>query len=228
MHHKLPLLLVVLALPLFARGSEPENAELKAKAEGGDTSAQIMLGYMCLEHGDFGGAESWYLKALEGGDKDAEEYLATFYDNPNNPKNDAEKAFKWRLVVAERGDSNSQALLGEMYQLGIGVKPNPREAAKWYLAAAKQGNSAGASSLSYLYSRGEGVREDKVEAYIWARVSEELQKRSREKLPEEIKERRSPVNTIESAKLAKGLSPAKLRKAEAEVEQLIAGMPAAG
>ena len=79
--------------------------------------------------------------------------------------------------------------------------------------------------MSYLYSRGEGVREDKVEAYVWARVSEELQKRSREKLPEEIKERRSPVNTIESAKLAKDLSPAKLRKAEADVEKLIAVMP---
>lgn len=226
MNRKFPLLLAFLTIPFFARGSEPENTELKTKAEAGDTSAQIVLGVMCLEGGDFDGAESWYLKALEGGNKDAEEYLATFYEYPNNPKNDAEKAFKWRLVAAERGDSNSQVLLGNMYEMGSGVRPNAREAAKWYLAAAKQGNSAGASSLSYLYARGEGVRADKVEAYVWARVSEELQKQSREKLPEEIKERRPPVSTTESAKLAKDLSPAKLRKAEADVEKLIAGMPA--
>jgi TPR repeat protein len=225
MHRTLPLLLALLTLPFFARGSEPEDTELKTKAEGGDTSAQIMLGVMCLEGGDFDGAESWYLKALQGGNKDAEEYLATFYDYPNNPQNDVEKAFKWRLVVAERGDSNSQVLLGNMYEMGSGVGPNAREAAKWYLAAAKQGNSAGASHLSHLYSRGDGVREDKEQAYVWARVSEELQKRSREKLPEEIKARRAPVSTTESAKLAKDLSPAKLHKAESDVEKLIADMP---
>jgi TPR repeat protein len=118
MNRKFPLLLAFLTVPFFARGSEPENTDLKTKAEAGDTSAQIVLGVMCLESGDFDGAESWYLKALEGGNKDAEEYLATFYDYPNNPKNDAEKAFKWRLVVAERGDSNSQVLLGNMYEMG--------------------------------------------------------------------------------------------------------------
>ncbi len=227
MNRNLPLLLIFLSFSFFAaRGSEAEDADLKARAEAGDTSAQITLGVWCIEGGDFEEAEAWFFKALKSGDKNAEEHLASFYEYPNNPKKDAEKAFKWRLPVAERGESNSQVLVGNMYEFGNGVKQNTREAAKWYLAAAKQGNSAGASSLSHLYSRGEGVREDKAQAYVWARVSEELQKQSREKLPEKIKERRLPVSTTQSAKLAKDLSPAKLRKAEADVEKLIAGMPA--
>jgi TPR repeat protein len=226
MLRNLSLLLIFLLFPFFAaRGSEAEDADLKARAEAGDTSAQIMLGVWSIEGGDFERAEAWFLKALELGDKDAEQHLASFYEYPNNPKKDAQKAFKWRLPVAERGDSNSQVLLGNMYEYGNGVRQNSREAAKWYLAAAKQGNSAGASSLSHLYSRGEGVREDKAQAYVWARVSEELQKRSRKKMPEEVRQRISPVNTAESAALAKNLSPAKLRKAEAEVEQLVADMP---
>jgi TPR repeat protein len=225
MHRKFPLLLIFLSLSLFARSSEPEDAELRTKAEAGDTSAQIMLGAMCLESRDFDEAESWYLKALQGGNKDAEEYLANFYEYPENPKNDEQKAFSFRLAVAERGDSDSQAQLGHLYEIGRGVRSSSREAAKWFLAAAKQGNSIGASSLSYLYARGDGVREDRAKAYVWERVSEELQKRSREKMPEAARQRMRPVNTSWSDNLAKSLSPAKLRKAEAEVEQFLADVP---
>jgi len=225
MRRKFPLLLVFLSLSIFARSAEPEDAELKTKAESGDTGAQIMLGIMCLEGRDFEGAESWYLKALQGGNKDAEEYLATFYEYPENPKNDEEKAFSFRLAVAERGDSDSQAQLGHLYEIGRGVRPSSREAAKWFLTAAKQGNSIGAASLSYLYARGDGVREDKAKAYVWERISQELQKRSREKRPEAARQRMRPVDTSWGDSLAKNLSPAKLRRAEAEVEQFLADVP---
>jgi len=221
MQRLLPLLFFSLLAILRAHGSEAVDAEWRSKAEGGDTEAQIFMGIMCFESGDFNGAEAWYLNALRGGNKDAEEYLATLYDTPNNPKNDPEKAFKMRRMVADRGDSNSQVLLGHMYELGIGIRQSPQDAAKWYLAAAKQGTSAGASALAHLYSRGEGVREDQAEAYVWARVAEELQRHVREKLPEQAAARLRNVNTSHSDSLAKNLSPAKLRRAEAKVEKLL-------
>lgn len=226
MASKLLLLLVVLTLPLFARGSELENTELKTKADAGDSSSQIALGIICLEGGDFDAAESWYLKALKGGDKDAEEYLANFYDYLDNPKNDPEKAFKWRRLVAERGDSNSQSLLGDMYHQGNGVKQSDRDAASWYRKAAEQGSAGGASSLSHMYSLGLGVRQDDVEAYVWAKLSEEWQKQSRDNMPEEVKVRFGEIDNSASEALAAKLSESKLRRAETQVEKLLAEISA--
>jgi TPR repeat protein len=90
---------------------------------------------------DSGQAVSWYRKAAEQGNVDAQLKLASTYYGGDGVKRDYAEAFSWLGKAAEQGNADAQFLLGSMYYEGDGMEPDSAEALKWFRKAAAQGNA---------------------------------------------------------------------------------------
>jgi len=115
---------------------EPYSAELVKKAQAGDASAQLHLGW-CYEDGngvtqDYKEAVKWFTKSAEQGDTVAQSNLGLCYYLGKIVPQDYEGAVKWLSKSAEQGEANGQRLLGICYSYGFGVTQDKKEAVKWY------------------------------------------------------------------------------------------------
>lgn len=124
---------------------------LRARANQGDTAAQVRLGYIYAEGEGVAPAASeahrWFLMAADSGNAEAQRVMATMYRiGMHVERNDAEAAHWYRLAGAQ-GDVASQAWLGYMYRNGQGVAQDWDEAAYWYRQAAAQGNEQAVREL---------------------------------------------------------------------------------
>jgi hypothetical protein len=142
------LLLATIFSSALATASAQTNAidpALLAKANSGDTAAQVLLGD-CYASGkgvtrDLNLAAEWYRKAAEKGDIGAELHLAALYrDGGKNFPRDMAQAADWYRKAAELGDVTAQATLGVLYSIGQGLPHSDIEAYYWLdLAAAVKG-----------------------------------------------------------------------------------------
>jgi TPR repeat protein len=112
------------------------------------------------------------LTSAELGDKHAQMWLGTFYEQGRFGKTDFQEALKWSGKAAAQGDPDAQAGLGQMYEDGEGVQQNYVMAAKWYRKAAEHGPDFGGAGqgrnkLGLLYLNGLGVPKDLVHAYMY-------------------------------------------------------------
>jgi TPR repeat protein len=96
-------------------------------------------------------------RASRGGDADAIDYLARFYDEGRFVAADRPRAAR---QAAERGQRHAQWRLGVMLDLGEGVAEDPAEAFRWISRAAAQGSPAGNASMGTMYANGRGVARD--------------------------------------------------------------------
>ena len=170
---------------------------LKRAALGEKTIAQCTLGriyyFGCSELAqDEIEAVSWYKKAAQKGDLQAEILLMGYYME----KDDIENMLIHCKIAAEGGEATAQCLLGEyyenieqydlainwykkaveqrdaqaQYQLGMcyfvgkGVEENDDEAVKLFFESASQENEEGQNILGYCYEFGYGLEIDKVKA----------------------------------------------------------------
>jgi TPR repeat protein len=78
---------------------------------------------------DYVQAVSWYRKAAEQGDADAQFGLGTMYFNGRGVPQDYAQAVSWFRKAAAQGDAKAQNSLGVMYANGQGV---PQDAAIAY------------------------------------------------------------------------------------------------
>lgn len=157
-------------LPIAAR-------ELMACAENGDAECQSALAqcyYLGEPHArgvakDITLAMSWYEKAAEGGDAEAQSvYGLMLQTGWNGVGRDAKRAFRLFAKAAAQGHARSQYRLGECYAKGLGVAVDGKKAERWLLKAA-QGEFLAYSSLDELYREGTGVRRDLAKADYWKR-----------------------------------------------------------
>jgi len=150
-----------------------KNEELRAKAERGDARAQVELGVGCDLESSFGTtnryaeALKWYRMAAEQGDAEGEFHLGGFFENGNGVARDISKAVELYKEAADQGFAPAQRSLGLMYQLGIGVPQSFVESTKWFRRAAARGDQLSELWTGEFYEKGQGVIEDKVEAYKW-------------------------------------------------------------
>ena len=86
-------------------------------AYGGD----LEDGMEAYENGDYGTASTYFRKAAEQGDADAQYFLGWMYDNGEGVTQNDKEAVKWYLKAAEQGDAKAQNSLGMMYRNGTGV-----------------------------------------------------------------------------------------------------------
>ena len=148
-------------------------AELRGRAEKGEASAQVSLGYMY--HNGQGVAKDeveagkWYRKAADQGYANAQFGLGVMYDTGRGVTKDEVEAVKWYRKAADQGNAQAQVNLGVSYADGLGVAKDEVEAVKWYRKAADQGVALAQYSLGVMYRTGQGVAKDEVEAVKWTR-----------------------------------------------------------
>jgi TPR repeat protein len=101
-------------------------------------------------------AASWFLKAAEQGNGDAQFNIGLMcYTAEGVDKNDAE-AWHWFQLAAEQGIGKAQFNLGVMLVNGEGGDPDMpkarrlQEAYKWWLAAMMQGDTSAQTNMSLL------------------------------------------------------------------------------
>jgi Sel1 repeat-containing protein/zinc ribbon protein len=145
--------------------------ETKAKADGGDSRAQNLLGEMYSKGTgapqDYKEAAKWYRLAANQGLASAQNHLGELYEAGQGVPHDEAEAARWYQGAAEKGFVVAQYGLAVMYASGRGVKLNDAEAVKWYQQAADGGNALAQYNLGHRYIAGRSVPQDRVEAYKW-------------------------------------------------------------
>lgn len=121
------------------------DTALLAKANAGDTAAQVAVGESYSEGKgvtrDYKQAAEWFQKAAEKNNVDAEMRLAALYrDGSKTFPRDMQKAAEWYRKAADQGDVTAQGTLGTLYSMGQGVPQSYVEAYYWLdLAASVKG-----------------------------------------------------------------------------------------
>ena len=114
----LPLILGMLALPVFPQDEPPPTT--------GDASEAIGQGVGEMR------------KQAEQGDASAQYNLALMYFLGEAIPLDYKEAFRWFRASAVQGNSSAQGSLGAMYRKGLGLPQDYIQAFMWYdLAVAK-------------------------------------------------------------------------------------------
>ncbi|HYA63546.1 MAG TPA: tetratricopeptide repeat protein [Candidatus Sulfotelmatobacter sp.] len=154
--------------------SPPSTAELKARAESGDASAQQQLSQFLLR-GDsavpgYDLALAW-LRAAAQSDPRAQFLLGYLYEHGQGVPQDYAKAAENYRAAALQHHPSAENNLGLLYQRGQGVPKDMDKAFEWFSAAAQHGNPVAQCHLAVLYSLGSGTVRDYKEAAKWFRAA---------------------------------------------------------
>ena len=160
-----------------------ELMDLQARAELGETDAQVALGFRYRRGEGFlpddTEAARWFRAAADQGDATAQFNLGFHYREGRGVPQDDANAIRWYRRAAEQGDADAQNNLAGMYARGNGVRPNGPEAMRWWTLAADQGHPVAQSNLGFMYGEGLGLPEsgagtvrrygaqDYVRAHMW-------------------------------------------------------------
>ncbi len=101
----------------------------------GSPSADLLLGDVLWEVGDYEKAMIFYHMAADAGHRIAMKYLATAYLKGAAVKQDYEKARHWYQKAADLRNLNSMVYLGIIYSKGLGVEKDYSLAYKWFTIA---------------------------------------------------------------------------------------------
>jgi TPR repeat protein len=112
---------------------------------------------------------SWYRKAAEQGNADAQFNLGVCFDIGQGVVKDEEEAMSWYRKAAKQGNAGAQNNLGVCFRNGQGVEKDEAEAVSWYRKAAEQGNAGAQNNLGVCFRNGRGVDKDATQAEFWFR-----------------------------------------------------------
>ena len=103
--------------------------------------------YVALDRADYGTALKVWMSAAEGGDPDAQYYVAVLYEKGAEGQPNFSQAASWYEKAAERGISRAAVNLGRLYEQGLGVGKNDDIARAWYAKASglREGHASGRS-----------------------------------------------------------------------------------
>ena len=152
-------------------------AALKAKADKGDTEAQLSLA-ACYATGngvakDPPKSVKWLRKAAEQGSARAQCLLGLKYANGEGVKPDKFEGARWLRRAADQGLAEAQFDLGMCCASGDGVPRNAVEAVEWYRKAADQALPDAECELGNCYLSGNGVPKDIPDGVKWTRRAAE-------------------------------------------------------
>ena len=103
--------------------------------------------YVALDRADYGTALKVWMSAAQGGDPDAQYYVAVLYEKGAEGQPNFSQAASWYEKAAERGISRAAINLGRLYEQGLGVEKNDDIAHAWYAKASglREGQAFGRS-----------------------------------------------------------------------------------
>ena len=76
--------------------------------------------YVALDRADYGTALKVWMSAAQGGDPDAQYYVAVLYEKGAEGQPNFSQAASWYEKAAERGISRAAINLGRLYEQGLG------------------------------------------------------------------------------------------------------------
>jgi uncharacterized protein len=158
---------------------DPSFEKRLRKAESGDAAAQRNFAKYLFESGNgvdgdpLEEAATWYRRAAEQGDLDAQLCLAACLWDGRGVEKDPVEAVRWYRKVAELGNVEVQLKMADCFNAGTGVERDRAEAARWCRRAAEQGDAKAQNALGDHFSHGAGVELDFVEAVRWYRQAAE-------------------------------------------------------
>jgi len=155
-----------------ARAGDLETAkqEWLPLAIRGNANAQFNLGRLY----DIGGggvaqnykeAATWYRKATEQGQSDAQLSLGYLYYYGYGVPQNYKEASSWFRKAAEQGNAKAQENMAMSYYLGHGVPKDEGKSVFWYRKAAEQGLPDSQNNLGTAYRFGKGASKSVVVAY---------------------------------------------------------------
>jgi hypothetical protein len=112
---------------------------------------------------------TWFRRAAEQGNADAQNNLGVLYYNGAGVPRSYNEAIKWYRFAAEQDNEQAQYNLGLMYKNGEGVAQDDQEAVKWFLKAAEKEDINAQFTLGLIYEKGQGIKQDTSEAVKWYR-----------------------------------------------------------
>ncbi|KAG0081424.1 hypothetical protein BGZ90_008410 [Linnemannia elongata] len=165
--------------PIASRPPPPPEVqsvldEITAKANAGDTAAQVQLGTAYKKGGygltqDYKLAMKWYVQAAEKNDENsaiAQSNIANLYEYGQGVIQDKSRALDWYLKAAKQGRVLAQIKVGKC-MIYIDEEEGYVKALPWFLKAAEQGNSDAQYKVAMLYNNGQGVERDMSKAMYW-------------------------------------------------------------
>ncbi|MFZ0336213.1 MAG: tetratricopeptide repeat protein [Candidatus Acidiferrales bacterium] len=161
---------------LAKEAGDPQAVPAVARAESELPAWRITVGYKRLAQlcGDGKYAPenqvesaSWWLKAAERGDQEAELGIADKLLHGQGVPQDLSRARYWCNEAAKRGEPQGDYCLGYIYQRGLGVSADAKKARNWYEAGADRNNVAAIRALAQMDEAGEGSKVDLVGAFVW-------------------------------------------------------------
>ena len=163
--------------------TQEELEEIRAEAVAGNTTKQLMMGFICrwqaaneYEKGNKEKATDLWIDSLKWAEESAIQgdtlgmvTAAIWYHQAaaisDNTDEWLSRSLTWAVKAAEAGDASGQVIAGLMYYNGLGTNIDYEEAAKWYTLAANQGDSDGQVALGTLYFYGQGVTQEYEKAF---------------------------------------------------------------
>ncbi len=122
--------------------------------------------------GDSVKALSYYHRAGELGDAQAEYELSLFYGNgQGGVETDAVAAYRWTEKAARQHQLQAENDLGYDYMWGRGTAADAKKAVFWLTEAASAGEPRAQYDLGEIYAAGNAVPKDKTKARYWLEKS---------------------------------------------------------
>lgn len=187
----------------------PSDKELREKAERGDPAAQLELGRIAANQGDYEEAARWYRKSADQGNVGGQHDLAVLYINGAGVSQDYAEAVKLFALAAAQGDVESQYSLGLRYLKGDHVAQDFNAATRFFGMAAEQGNADAQLSYGRRFAAGEGVTKDAVQAYKWYVLAAQNGKYGADEVRDSLAAHMTPEEIAQGKSLAAGFVPTK-------------------
>ena len=152
----------------------------KAAAKG-HVNGQVNIGIVSYKKERYEEAVTWFTKAAEQHDADAERWLGHCYRFGNGVEQNFDTALEWYEKAAAKGHAGAQ--------YGIGIvnykKERYEEAVTWFTKAAAQGDTDAEVHLGDCYRKGRGVTRDIPKAIEWyTKAAEKVDTEAAESLRE--------------------------------------------
>ena len=148
---------------------EKELADILVKvqrdAERGHVRSMVDLGHAYLMGAggypqDYEKAATWYLKAAELGDAEAQNEVGELYEAGNGFLQDHKKSHYWYEKAAAQGNAWALYNLGSLYWYGYVVERDDKKARTYFESAIAKGNPSAFWALGAMYFHGHGVSKD--------------------------------------------------------------------
>ena len=154
-------------------GSTEEDplAEMKQKAEAGDTQAMKDLAWRYWGHEgvekDMDQCAAWYEKAIEAGDTEAMTTLAWLCWGNEGMEKDMEKSVALYEKAVEAGVTEAMRTLAWLYRGNQDVARDMEKTVALYEKAAEAGDAESMRTLGWLYRGNDGLEKDMDKAVAW-------------------------------------------------------------